>query len=346
MKVLPADVRTAKSLAKALFRQLDLQPEIPKVSLQQCHELYAKCLGYTSWFELATLLKHPHAPLYLGDLPEEVRVLAEGVIWGRLTTLLGLDIYPGFALDAARLAGLGYSPQDAAKFKRLITPWGPAEHNELVAPGIQRISTAGHGGYRLSLMRQRQLQEILGETAEWFEEDEEAAIVEAAFPDAFDADKASRRLYTTFPELFTRIYGATPEVYVQGRRERLLQSFRSAPESWFIVDSVGQLPPGVGGPWFVFYALRGQSALRWFLDGIETAGRSGKLFVAIAPEKDWHPSMTISLGDEVSPALLALPVEDESAVGNLDMRHIQLPDIAARFVRRAVKLEDLVTGSA
>lgn len=346
MKVLPADIRSAKSLAKSLHRQLKLHPGVSDITLQQCHELYAKSLGYNSWFELAGFLNQPHVTRYLGDLHGSQQAQSEAAIWSRLAALLGLDTETTFALDIARLSGLGYSPQDAAKMKQLSTPWGLAERVFDVAEGIQKVSTADHGGYRLSPARQRKLKQIAGFSSEWFEEDDEAAIVEAAFPDAFDAEKASRRLYSTYPELMQQICGSTPAAYVQERAERLQEAFQRSPESWFIVESIGPL-------WineescFGFYALTGRAALNWFLRGDQNAALSGKYFMVRPPAGNpyWYPSESIRLGDPVTPEFLDMPDGSESAPDDMSVLigSLQPRNTTASFIRRTRTLQSLVT---
>ncbi|HGM8089619.1 TPA: hypothetical protein ACKP9S_006036 [Pseudomonas aeruginosa] len=348
MKVLPADIRTAKSLAKSLHRQLKHHPGVSDITLQQCHELYAKSLGYNSWFELAGLLNQPHVTRYLGDLPGEQQAQSEAAIWHRLAALLGLDTDVTFALDIARLSGLGYSPQDAAKMKQLSTPWGLAERIYEVAPGIQRVSTAAHGGYRLSAARQRQLQQKTGISSEWFEEDDEAAIVEAAFPDAFNAEKASRRLYGTFPDLMQQICGVTPEEYLQERSERLQEAFQAAPDSWFIVESIGQLWINEK-EYFGFYALTGRAALNWFIHGDQNASQGGKYFMVSPPagNRYWHPADSIRPGDAVSPEFLEMPADSVGAPDDLGvlLGSSLHADPRARFMRHTKTLQALVTKS-
>ncbi|HEJ2342374.1 TPA: hypothetical protein ACKQHR_001581 [Pseudomonas aeruginosa] len=348
MKVLPADIRTAKSLAKKLHRQLKHHPGVSYITLQQCHELYAKSLGYSSWFELSGLLNQPHVTRYLGDLPGSQQAQSEAAIWNRFAALLGLNTEATFALDIARLSGLGYSPQDAAKLKQLSTPWGLAEQVDDVAPGIQRVSTASHGGYRLSAARQRQLQQIAGFTSEWFEEDDEASIVEAAFPDAFDSETASRRLYSTYPELMQQICGATPAAYVQERVERLQEAFQRSPDSWFIVESLGQLRINKE-PCFGFYALTGRAALNWFVHGDQNAAKEGKYFMVTLPAYNpyWYPADSIRLGDAVTPVFLDMPAGGEIAPDELsELLGISQPaHSTARFMRQTRTLQALVTGT-
>lgn len=77
------------------------------------------------------------------------------------------------------------------------TPWGESQSCQVVAPGIVFHSTASHGGYCLRADRMRELPEKLRGLnryggGNWFEEDCEAAIVAAAFPQYFTAEEVDR----------------------------------------------------------------------------------------------------------------------------------------------------------
>lgn len=63
------------------------------------------------------------------------------------------------------------------------TPWGEAQEVEHVAPGIAIVSTAGHGGVKLSAARNREVPAPLRRAAGWYEEDCEFHIVARTFPE-------------------------------------------------------------------------------------------------------------------------------------------------------------------
>jgi hypothetical protein len=75
------------------------------------------------------------------------------------------------------------------------TPWGPPQHQEAVAPGITRVSTAGHGGYHVDTSALATMPPALaafdtfaggdGCGGRWFEEDEDWCVVALAFPHLF-----------------------------------------------------------------------------------------------------------------------------------------------------------------
>ena len=70
------------------------------------------------------------------------------------------------------------------------TPWGPAQTESEVAPGIIFYTTAGHGGYWLSPDRMAFMEAEFPFTTfaggSWFEEDQDWAAVVIAFPQFFD----------------------------------------------------------------------------------------------------------------------------------------------------------------
>ena len=75
------------------------------------------------------------------------------------------------------------------------TPWGPPQQQEAIAPGITRVSTAGHGGYHVDASALAAMPLALaafdtfaggdGCGGRWFEEDEDWCVVALAFPHLF-----------------------------------------------------------------------------------------------------------------------------------------------------------------
>lgn len=64
------------------------------------------------------------------------------------------------------------------------TPWGTADWVSHVAPGAVQVSTAGHGGIKLSPERNKMIPTALRNAFGWYEEDCEAGIVAWFHPDA------------------------------------------------------------------------------------------------------------------------------------------------------------------
>ena len=76
--------------------------------------------------------------------------------------------------------------------QRIETPWGPSQTVENIADGIDRITTASHGGYRLSADRLARVVQMFPRFRSytgdgWYEEDCDWAIVALVFTDHFDS---------------------------------------------------------------------------------------------------------------------------------------------------------------
>lgn len=76
------------------------------------------------------------------------------------------------------------------KQAKIETPWGVSQSVDPIAPGIDRVSTASHGGFRLSQERLDAMPATLRTFgpwagAGWYEEDCDWAVVALAFPGAF-----------------------------------------------------------------------------------------------------------------------------------------------------------------
>lgn len=74
------------------------------------------------------------------------------------------------------------------------TPWGKADHVDLVAPGITSVSTPSHGGYHLDPVRMSAVHARFPHFATfaggpWFEEDCDWAVVALTFPELFDTEQ-------------------------------------------------------------------------------------------------------------------------------------------------------------
>lgn len=65
------------------------------------------------------------------------------------------------------------------------TPWGRADHAEVLALGIVQVSTPGHGGVHLDPVWNAAIHPAWRASNGWYEEDCEVYIVAAAHPHAF-----------------------------------------------------------------------------------------------------------------------------------------------------------------
>lgn len=65
------------------------------------------------------------------------------------------------------------------------TPWGSAQTEEQLAPGITQVSTAGHGGIHVAATLNRQIHKVWRQAGGWYEEDCDWALVALTFPQHF-----------------------------------------------------------------------------------------------------------------------------------------------------------------
>ena len=70
------------------------------------------------------------------------------------------------------------------------SPWGPVQHQNTVADGIESVSTAGHGGFWLSAERWARVAELFPNQQryapeQWLEEDCDWALAVLAWPELF-----------------------------------------------------------------------------------------------------------------------------------------------------------------
>jgi hypothetical protein len=127
-----------------------------------------------------------------------------------------------------------------------LTPWGAPQHITKLAEDIQRVSTASHGGIKLSAERNEQIPKYMRNADGWYEEDEQWAIVAVVFPDAFpsgtDVD-AYGTLKNWHPDAYEKFTGRAlkpGDSYVRDR-----QTFQREHANSLIVTSAY----GAWAPW-------------------------------------------------------------------------------------------------
>jgi hypothetical protein len=315
MRVTPTNLAVAKSSAKILRTQLELLFK-RELSLQKSRELYARSLGYANWDELCEVLKGPYEPLYLDDLPKEQQGEELWCIYSRLSGLLGYGYMHGFVISAGEQAALGYSIKASAAAREFATPWGLMREREVLAPGLEYVVTCSHGGYRLDEARRSRMDQLFTQARidfqelirrewpeyetqgifssyyvpeigqEWYEEDSEACLVEAAFPELFDPTASISRLRRTFSKLMPYVCGISPDEYDRREDARLLAEFRRNPSAWFAIDDLGyQATAKAGNINWGYYALTGADALAWFVHQDYAASERGSFFVSGRPSQ-------------------------------------------------------------
>lgn len=103
--------------------------------------------------------------------------------------------------------------------ERSRTPWGSAQYVDHLAPGIAVVSTAGHGGVKLSRERNRRIPTPLRRDGGWYEEDCEAGIPTMYYPEAFClryedpvetiAERGRQTVMDWFPDEYEEALGVT-----------------------------------------------------------------------------------------------------------------------------------------
>ncbi|MGI8398351.1 DUF7007 domain-containing protein (plasmid) [Agrobacterium deltaense] len=90
------------------------------------------------------------------------------------------------------------------------TPWGPSQGATVYADGIVCHTTASHGGFRLSAVRNAKVYPMLRTDGGWYEEDAAWAIVALTFPDLFTTHErkcADKTIRDSWPDVWETIYG-------------------------------------------------------------------------------------------------------------------------------------------
>ncbi len=90
------------------------------------------------------------------------------------------------------------------------TAWGASQGATVYADGIVSHTTAGHGGFKLSVARNATVHPMLRADGGWYEEDAAWAIVALTFPDLFTSYErkcADKTLRDSWPDAWEAIHG-------------------------------------------------------------------------------------------------------------------------------------------
>lgn len=158
------------------------------------------------------------------------------------------------------------------------SPWGAVQSATEVAPGLWSVSTAGHGGLKLSRERNAAMPDYMRSPGGWYEEDSQWSLVALVFPEPFRAllpwqKPGDRTFYESALETarnwhageYERFFGVTlaPAESYQRRREQFERETRDR----FVVraawgDWARFVPPGMVG---VVAERKVDGVERWFL---------------------------------------------------------------------------------
>lgn len=122
------------------------------------------------------------------------------------------------------------------------TPWGKSQTIDKVAPGITFVSTAGHGGFKVSADKLRKMHPALRTEDGWFEEDCEWAKVAFAFPEHFQENYADavQSMKDWYPSIYEEVTG---EVLQPG------ESRKKDEQRWFEENKRRYIVTSAWGDW-------------------------------------------------------------------------------------------------
>jgi hypothetical protein len=148
------------------------------------------------------------------------------------------------------------------------SPWGAIQTKRELAPGIWTVSTAGHGGIKLSRERNAVVPEYMRSKGGWYEEDCQWAIAAVVHPIGFtrvcptegnpdrtEWDIANETLRHWYPVEYEQWAGV--QLVAGESRTRDKRNFKADNESHFVVTSAW----GSWAPW-VPKGMVGVSAIR------------------------------------------------------------------------------------
>ena len=137
-------------------------------------------------------------------------------------------------------------------YEGMSTPWGAVDMVCMIAPGIGQVTTAGHGGIKLSYQNNQKIPVSVRTRGGWYEEDCEWSIPYVVLADQInqpiqDAMSTLRTWYPDFYEQFTGEAIRPGDSYVRDK-----QAFRQDNRNnWVVISAFGnwheKVPPGLVG---------------------------------------------------------------------------------------------------
>ena len=133
----------------------------------------------------------------------------------------------------------------------LETPWGRAQSRKLIAEGICRYDTAGHGGYSISVARWRELEREIPTFQSWagrhwLEEDCDWAVAPALWPEHFPP----RTVHCAVQSCKARSAHDIPESFWEGRGKKAAQiaaEYARSPEGMNDACAAPSMPSASSG---------------------------------------------------------------------------------------------------
>jgi len=167
------------------------------------------------------------------------------------TDFMGLDAYPDLKSAKEQLAVLekdslqrkAFGRQEMASSRK--TPWGISQGMTVYDIGIEKHSTASHGGFKLDRAMNRLVDASWRNDGGWYEEDNEWAKVAYTFPHLFtelEQKRADQMLRDYYPDEYEELSGVTlspGESFLKDERE-----FQRQHENDFVVISAISMDNG------------------------------------------------------------------------------------------------------
>ncbi|NMG41898.1 hypothetical protein GRZ55_21950 [Chelativorans sp. ZYF759] len=120
------------------------------------------------------------------------------------------------------------------------TPWGPSQGATVFAEGVVCHSTAGHGGFHLSVERNSKVHPLLRDGGGFYEEDEAWAIVAITFPHLFTSFErrcAECTMKDSYPDAWEAITGTVLQPGKSRKKdERAFRQEHAA--DWVVVSAI------------------------------------------------------------------------------------------------------------
>lgn len=117
------------------------------------------------------------------------------------------------------------------------TPWGKAQHVEEIASGIQRVHTAGHGGWKLDRKRNALIPSYMRRKGGWYEEDQEVILLSVVFPFLFqNFSKAKESLRDAYPDEYEKFFNEViPPGMSRTKDER--EFLEKNKDNWIVISA-------------------------------------------------------------------------------------------------------------
>lgn len=151
------------------------------------------------------------------------------------------------------------------------SPWGKVQQTSVYADGIVFVSTASHGGFKLSRSRQAQMPEALRIQGGWYEEDCEAALVVVGFPQHFkpeQVENAIKEVKNWFPDKYEGWTGTVlPVEESYTKRNRKFEADNA--DNYVVISAWGdwhqKVPKGMVAVLATKGGNRNSNDTKWFL---------------------------------------------------------------------------------